>query len=87
MDPFTILGIVFAATVLQSHAITQLDFYPSNGKGDILRQGDTEFEMVKLEPAIPFYSQTYDHIYVRTGSVLVGCEKTVVEILGIQCVG
>lgn len=63
--PSTILGILLAGFILQAHGITQVDFYPSFGKGDILRQGDSEFEMVKLEPPIPFYSQTYDHVYVR----------------------
>lgn len=53
------------------HAITQQDFFQGYGKGEILRQGDSEFEMVKLEPPMPFFSQTFDHIYVRIHTLLV----------------
>lgn len=59
-------GLLVAGSYVQ--AITQQDFFQSFGKGDILRQGDSEFEMIKLEPPMPFYSQTFDHIYVRTTS-------------------
>lgn len=53
------------------NAITQLDFFQSYGKGEILRQGDSEFNMVKLEPPMNFFSQTFDHIYVRKGFIAV----------------
>lgn len=57
--------LVAGTAVLPLNAITQLDFFQSYGKGEILRQGDSEFEMVKLDPPMPFFSQTFDHIYVR----------------------
>lgn len=65
-----LFSVLLTGTVLPLNAITQLDFYQSYGKGDILRQGDSEFEMVKLEPAIPFFSSTFDHIYVSSESAI-----------------
>lgn len=63
-----VLGILLlTAAVPLLQAATQQDFFQSYGKGDILRQGDSEFEMVKLDPPMPFYSQTFDHIYVSNG--------------------
>lgn len=57
--------LLLAGCLTPLHAITQQDFFQGYGKGEILRQGDSEFEMVKLEPPMPFFSQTFDHIYVR----------------------
>lgn len=57
-------ALLIAGSVLPLNAITQLDFFQSYGKGEILRQGDSEFEMIKLDPPMPFFSQTFDHIYV-----------------------
>lgn len=65
-----LFSVLLTGTVLPLNAITQLDFYQSYGKGDILRQGDSEFEMVKLEPPIPFFSSTFDHIYVSSESAI-----------------
>lgn len=66
----TLLSVLLAGTIFPLNAITQLDFYQSYGKGDILRQGDSEFEMVKLEPPMPFFSSTFDHIYVSSGPAI-----------------
>lgn len=59
-----ILSVLLVAGTVVVAAATPLDF-PAEGRGEVLRQGDSEFEMVKLEPPMPFFSQSYDHIYVR----------------------
>lgn len=74
--------LVAGTAVLPLHAITQLDFFQSYGKGEILRQGDSEFEMVKLDPPMPFFSQTFDHIYVRRSGEHVYSSSEIVAVIG-----
>lgn len=76
-------SLLVAGSVLPLNAITQLDFFQSYGKGEILRQGDSEYEMIKLEPPMPFFSQNFDHIYVRT--IFVGGFRVMVIISSDLC--
>lgn len=56
-----------------SSAIYISDLYQTHGEDEIrlLPIGDRQYEMVQLKQPIHFYSETYDHIYVRHTSIYI----------------
>lgn len=48
-------------------ALTVYDLYNTQDESDVrlLPNGDRQYELVQLKQPIHFYSETYDHIYVR----------------------
>jgi nidogen (entactin) len=59
------LVIFSLALICACEALTRDDLFEYNNEpSEILPRGDEQFEFVKLNTPVHFYSDTYDHIYV-----------------------
>ena len=63
-DIFIIL--IICSIINNVKSITKDDFYSYQEEdSEILARGNEKFDFLKLETPVHFYSQSYDHIYVR----------------------
>ena len=58
--------------ICSCEGLTRDDLYEySNEPSEVLLRGDEQFEFVKLNTPVHFYSEVYDHIYVSAKNQVV----------------